>query len=1081
MENFNHIAAKLQAFIRKFYLNKLIKGAILFLATGLLYFIIITSLEYFLWLNRTGRAVLFGFFLVVEISLFITFVLFPIMQLFRISKGISEVEASKIIGNYFPEVRDKLLNLIQLKNNPQQTDLLIASIEQRSNELRPIRFSTAVNFKNSLKYFKYALFPIILILLLFLTGKSNLLKDGYTRMVHYDKEYTAPAPFSFVILNDSLITYQNSDLTLKVGTLGNIIPSTASIQTNNLDFFLKSTKPGEFEYKFRKLDKNLSFQLFSNGIWSKTYKIEVIPVPKLLNFDLVLDYPSYTLRTDETISGTGNAKVPEGTKITWNFTAQHTKTVNILKEDSLVELKSSSDQFQYIETLTEDLKYQISTNNLKVKDFEKLAYQIEVKKDEYPIIEVLQKTDSIDGRTLYFKGRLSDDYGLRKLQLVYNPEDATDSLKVVDLTISKETFGEFLYTFPGNLDLIGGKNYDFYFQVFDNDIVNGSKRSKSKVFSYRELSEDELKNEILKEQNDGLENLNKGLENLRKSETELDAIFKLDKENSELDYNEQKTLEDFIERQKLQTDMMKNFTEKLKKTFKDETESEIGDELKERLDRNEKRLEENEALLEELEKLAEKINEEDLGAKLEELAKKNKAEQRNLEQLLELTRQYYLEEKTKKLAKDLERLAEEQESLSKKQDQNTPKNQEQLSEEFKEFQKEMDTLEEENKKLKKPNDLDREKVDEESIEKDQQDAEENLEQNNKEGAKQKQKDASQKMKEMSAKMQQQSSAQSAEQMDVDIKTLRQILDNLIIFSFEQEDLLSDFKAIDLNSPNYANKLKKQSVLREHFKHIDDSLYSLALRNPMINETIIQGLSNIEFDIEKSLERLSENLVPQGTASQQYIVTGANDLAYLLSQILSGMQRQANPKLGKGKNGEEFQLPDIIQGQEELMKKMEEGIKKKGEKMPGGETQKLGESEQQSEELFEIFKRQQEIRNQLQQLLKKEGLGKGNGNLEKNMERLEEQLLDKAFDPSVLENMKKLRHELLKLDSAKKEQGKDNKRLSTTNKAQFDNKANNQNIKAKEYFNSTEILNRQILPLRQIYKHKVKEYFDGGEN
>ena len=1081
MKNFNHIAAKLQVFIQKFYLNKLLKGAILFVAAGLLYFITVVSLEYFLWLNSAGRTILFGLFLIVEISLFIIFVLFPITQLLRISKGISQVEASKIIGNHFPEVQDKLLNLIQLKKSEQQTDLLLASIEQRSKELRPIKFSSAVNFKNNLKYFKYALFPIILILLLFLTGKSELLKDGYTRMVHYEKEYTAPAPFSFVVLNDSLSTYENLDLKLKVSTLGKIIPASASIQVDGLDFYLKSTGPGEFEYTFKKLDKNRSFRLFSNGIWSKTYKIEVISVPRLLNLDLVLDYPAYTLKKDETIRGTGNASVPEGTNITWNLVTQNTAAVNIFKEDSLVELKSNSDQFQYSETLTNDLEYQISTNNLKVKNFEKLAYHIEVKKDEYPNIEVLQKIDSIDGRTLYFQGKLSDDYGLRKLQLIYKPEDSPDSLKVLDLPINKETFDEFLYTFPGNLELVSGKNYNFYFQVFDNDGVNGSKRSKSKVFSYRELSEVELKEEFLEEQNNGIENLSKSLENLRESETELDAIYKLDKENKDLDYNERKKLEDFIERQKMQTDMMKNFTEKLKRTFKENSNSEMGEELKDKLERNEERLEENEALLEELERLAEKISEEDLGSKLEELAKKNKAEQRNLEQLLELTRQYYLEEKVKKMASDLEKLAKEQESISEKEEENTSENQEKLSKEFKDFQKEMDNLEKENQKLKTPKDLDREKVDEESIEKDQQDAKENLEENNKEDAKQKQKDASQKMKEMSKQMQQQSMAQSAEQLDVDIKTLRQILDNLVIFSFEQEDLLTDFKKINLNSPNYANKLKKQSVLREHFNHIDDSLYSLALRNPMIDEVIIQGLSNIEFDIEKSLERLSENLVPQGTASQQYIVTGANDLAYLLSQVLAGMQQQANPKFGKGKDGNDFQLPDIIKEQEELMMKMEEGIKKDGEEKPDGKTQKLGESEQNSKQLFEIFKRQQEIRSQLQQLIKKEGLEKGEGTLEKNMERLEEQLLDKGFDSAVLERMKRMKHELLKLESAKKEQGEDNKRLSTTNKQDFENLSNNQKLKAKEYFNSTEILNRQILPLRQIYKRKVKEYFDGGEN
>ena len=41
---------------------------------------------------------------------------------------------------------------------------------------------------------------------------------------------------------------------------------------------------------------------------------------------------------------------------------------------------------------------------------------------------------------------------------------------------------------------------------------------------------------------------------------------------------------------------------------------------------------------------------------------------------------------------------------------------------------------------------------------------------------------------------------------------------------------------------------------------------------------------------------------------------------------------------------------------------------------------------------------------------------------------------------------------------------------------FENSSNISIEKAKEYFNTTEILNRQVLPLRQNHKRKVQEYF-----
>ncbi|MCT4629476.1 MAG: hypothetical protein N4A42_06305, partial [Winogradskyella sp.] len=156
MSNFETIKSKLQEFIQKYYTNELLKGAILFFAIGLLYFLITLFVEYMLWLNPTARTVLFWVFILVELGLFIKFIAIPLAKLFNLRKGINYETASKLIGNHFPEVNDKLLNVLQLNQSPTQSDLLIASIEQKSQELQPIPFKSAINFKSNTKYLKYA-------------------------------------------------------------------------------------------------------------------------------------------------------------------------------------------------------------------------------------------------------------------------------------------------------------------------------------------------------------------------------------------------------------------------------------------------------------------------------------------------------------------------------------------------------------------------------------------------------------------------------------------------------------------------------------------------------------------------------------------------------------------------------------------------------------------------------------------------------------------------------------------------------------------------------------------------------------
>jgi len=202
MNNFTTIQSKLEKFIKKFYTNELLKGIILFFAIGVLYFIITLLIEYFLWLSPTARTILFWLFIAVELALFTKFIIFPLSQLFNLRKGINYEDASKLIGNHFPEVDDKLLNVLQLNQNSNQSDLLLASIEQKSAELKPIPFQTAVNFNSNIKYLKYAAIPVLIFLVSFLTGKIDWFNDGYERVVNYQTAYEPPAPFQFFVVNE---------------------------------------------------------------------------------------------------------------------------------------------------------------------------------------------------------------------------------------------------------------------------------------------------------------------------------------------------------------------------------------------------------------------------------------------------------------------------------------------------------------------------------------------------------------------------------------------------------------------------------------------------------------------------------------------------------------------------------------------------------------------------------------------------------------------------------------------------------------------------------------------------------------
>ena len=147
LNDYQHILEKLNGFNRKFYTRLLIKGSFLFLVLGILFSLIILGVEYFLWLNSGWRLVLLLAFILVELFLFYKYIVVSIFYLFRFRRGIDNKQASVIIGKHFSEVGDKLLNLLDLAEDENQSELLFASIEQRSQNLALVPFEQAIDFR----------------------------------------------------------------------------------------------------------------------------------------------------------------------------------------------------------------------------------------------------------------------------------------------------------------------------------------------------------------------------------------------------------------------------------------------------------------------------------------------------------------------------------------------------------------------------------------------------------------------------------------------------------------------------------------------------------------------------------------------------------------------------------------------------------------------------------------------------------------------------------------------------------------------------------------------------------------------
>ena len=1120
MGSIEHIHNKLDRFIKRYYLSSLLKGALLFFAIAFVYILFWISIEYFFWMPQFGRGFVFWLFIVFVLFLSYKLILLPLLKYFSVLKGIDYESASRIIGDAFPEIDDKLLNTIQL-SNMEQTDVLLESISQRSSEFNPFSFENVINLKDNIKYIKFALAPLIVLAPFYLFGKQEGIESSFKRVIDYNTAYQEPPPFIFSLKNKSMEVIEGKPFNLEVLVSGDLIPEDAQIRYKNEQYYLSKRGKNLFSFDFPPIDSDLEFDLFSGTTYSPKYLLRLIKTPSIVSSKIKLQYPKYVKRPNQIVENFTNITVPEGTKITWDLFTKSTTAVSFFENNHEYSFLKKTDDFSYTKVVFDDIKYRISPSNEQLIHFEPLEFSVDVLKDNPPSIQIESETKKETLETMYFYGQMSDDYGIRSLQMNYYPKGNKRDKKTVQISNFNKDSLTFYYSFPGDIDLVSEQPYELYFEVSDNKPLSPN-ITKSEAFVYLNKSANAILKDKLTNQEQAVSDFERAVSKFDKQKTDLEILQSKQRQKNKLSFNDQQSIKSLLERQEKQEDLFKRFNEQIKKSFNktDITNDPLRREIERRLEAQEREIEKDKDLLNELKTLTEKLDNEGLLERLEKLTKKSKSKERSLSQMLELTKRYYVRQKANQLRNELERLSKQQEQLSDNIfEQSSLKDQREISKKFENMSSELDSLSKQNASLSKPIPFSETKIEQNSIKKDQKESEQLLNESKElktpnskakalSKAKKSQTKAAQKMMQIAEKLSKLSGGGGQQQLAEDATMLRQVLDNLIFFSFEQEELMLSFRGDNFQQSNFANLLVSQKNIKTHFEHIDDSLFILSLRQPKISERINSEISEVFFNIDKSLDRFTNLQINQGLAAQQYSLTASNNLANLLSDILSSMEMELSPGQGEG----DMQLPDIIMSQEQLQKEAQgsksessegsssnkgqenqgsEGKQSEGESSSSGNSEKQGsnkgksqssdgesyfDSEESGQSIMNLYQKQQKLRNALELLLKERGFVPGANNVLEQMKKIEQSLINQGVTGESISLIKDLKYELLKLEVALNERGQDERRESKTNNELFTPTSSEVIESLREKFNSRELLKRQTLPLQDEYLKRVLDYF-----
>lgn len=1053
MENYQLLISKLDAFIRKYYLNKVIRGSLYSVGILLGLFLAFSIGEYYFYFSPLLRKTLLLVYFISCLSVSTIWVFTPLFKFFQLGSIISHNEAAQIIGKYFNAVQDKLINILdlnaQLQSNNETDALILASIDQKSDEIKLIPFRSAINLGDNKKYLRFALPPILLFFILFLSAPS-VLTDSTFRFINSNTEFEKPAPFNFIIQNEVLEATQFDNFNLKVQIAGRVIPNEAYILIGDYRYKLRKEGNGLFSYVFRNVSESINFKFNSGTIFSKDYQISIVYKPIILGFEIFLNYPEHTQLSKEKLQNVGDLTIPEGTQVNWVFNTQHANQVSLKFDSAFPELAKSFSEsdFSLTKTIKKSSNYTVLVGSDRASQSDSINYFIKVIPDEYPFISLKSYPDEIDPNFYYFVGDIKDDYGLNRLVFHYSIKrenlSIDSSIIINDFApgILEETF-QFDFDFT-RLELKPSDEIIYYLEIIDNDALNGfkssfSERMQKKLPSKEDYKEKEQENE---------EKIKESLKNALKESKEIRKEVVKFKNNllqkKELEWQDKKELEKLINKQKNIENIIENAKEKFDDNLKNQQNLEnTDDEVLEQQESLKELLEElqNEELNEILQKIEELMNQLDKDQLLEMLEKVNKNEkvlETNLDRLMELFQQLELEKEMKEAIEELERLSEDLEESAQELEKNSTLSNdkevqqdemEKLEEQLKKIQQDLDQIQDKSNQSKSPQPLNLPKENINRAEKQLKESKKQLkEQNNKKAAGE-QKKAANELKEAADQMTQQMQDSKMQQMQEDMAALRQLMENLIGISFEQETLMEEINATAINTPLYVSRVQNQFKLKDDFALVKDSLNELAKRVFQLEAFLTEKVVAVEENLELSISHLEERKVPLAGNFQQRVMTFTNDLALMLSEVMEQMQQQMSQMMAGSQmcsqpqdqqNGNEPK-DKISDGQKSLNQEMQEAGKK-----PGGTS---------SKEFAEMAAQQAALRKALEEKIKElQGKGKGNPLLQElveDMDKVETDLVNKKLTNEMIKRQEEILTKLIDHEKAEREQEWENERKAET--------------------------------------------------
>jgi len=458
------------------------------------------TLEATLWLEpglRTGLVVLVG---ALFLGVGAAFIARPLGRLVGLLDGPSEEAVARTVGERYPTVADRLVNLLQLAEGQRShapAPYVDRAVQHLAEQVDDVPFEEVADFEPARTAARWATLPLLAALVVLLAAPSTFL-DASERLLAPQTHFDRPAPFDLAVTPGDARLVKGDSLRITVQATGTV-PDAATLLLRSRDdespqrIALEADPTGTFRHVVPNVRRPLRYRVVASPVRTPWYEVDVAQRPFLRRLQVQVTPPSYTDRPARQLApNVGDVNALPGTRVSVSATlggAPVSEATLDFEDGSSQSLTVADGSATGAFVLRREDTYVLRLESAEgIPNRDPIRYEVSLQADARPSISFLTPEGTAEltpALSQQLRLQLSDDYGFRRAELFYRRVDGDSSFASIKLPLSNPQKVDqvlshtWLLVQDSDLDLERGDAVAYYVKAWDNDTVNGPKSGRT--------------------------------------------------------------------------------------------------------------------------------------------------------------------------------------------------------------------------------------------------------------------------------------------------------------------------------------------------------------------------------------------------------------------------------------------------------------------------------------------------------------------------------------------------------------------------------------------------------------------------